>query len=134
MKSLYLKVGVMALLALIISACGQAAPVISSAELLQRLQGPQEMLVVLDVRSKGEYDSGHVPGAINVPHDQLAARLNELRSRDNAEFVVYCESGRRAGKAEAILQAEGFLNVRHLQGDMKQWRRDGLPSEKTTIQ
>jgi len=110
------------------SGCGQtSATSISNTELAKRVQTPDTMLVVLDVRTPKEYASGHVPGAINIPVDQLEGRLNELRARDNAEFVVYCESGRRAGRAASLLQKDGFLNVRHLQGDMAQWRNDGLP-------
>jgi len=130
MKAMVLKTGFVMLFAFLLPACGSPVQTVANSELLQRLQGSQDMLVVLDVRSKREYASGHVPGAINIPHDQLSARMNELRSRDNAEFVVYCESGRRAGKAESLLLAEGFLNIKHLQGDMAQWRSDGLPMEK----
>jgi rhodanese-related sulfurtransferase len=130
MNRILSRAGGLVFLVLLLLACDKAAPTVSNSELLQRLQGPQDMLVVLDVRSPTEYASGHVPGAVNIPHDQLALRMNELRGRDNAEFVVYCESGRRAAKAESILKAEGFLNVRHLQGDMAQWRAMHLPVEQ----
>lgn len=113
-----------------LSACGYSAPQVSNTELLQSLQGPHEMLLVLDVRTPREYASGHVPGAMNIPVDELSDRLPELRHRDNAEIVVYCESGRRAGRAGTLLKDNGFLNIRHLQGDMAQWRNDGLPTEK----
>jgi len=88
--------------------------------------------MIVDVRSNQEFSSGHVPGAINIPVDQLASHLPELRRHDNAEIVVYCESGRRAGKAADMLSEDGFLNIRHLQGDMKQWRNSGLPMESGT--
>lgn len=104
----------------VLAACGDAAPDIGSTELLQQLRTPNEMLLVLDVRSPQEFASGHVPGAKNIPVGALADRLEELRSRDNAEIVVYCESGRRAGRAAALLKDNGFLNVRHLKGDMAQ--------------
>jgi len=119
-----------ACLLVVLSACGYAAPQINNTELLQRLQGPHEMLFVLDVRTPREYTSGHVPDARNIPVDELADRLTELRNSDNSEIVVYCESGRRAGRAASMLKDNGFLNIRHLQGDMAQWRSDGLPMEK----
>jgi rhodanese-related sulfurtransferase len=59
----------------------------------------------------------------------LPARIGELRRFDNAEIVVYCESGLRAAKAADMLIGDGFLNIRHLQGDMRQWREDGLPTQ-----
>jgi len=114
----------------VLSACGYSAPQINNTELLQRLQGPHEMLLVLDVRTPQEYTSGHVPGARNIPVDELSDRLAELRNHDNSEIVVYCESGRRAGRAASMLKDNGFLNIRHLQGDMAQWRSDHLPTER----
>ncbi len=114
----------------VVSACGQSSASITNAELSKRIQAGDDMLVVLDVRTSKEYGSGHVPGAINIPVDQLGDRLNELWVHDNAETVVYCESGRRAGRAESMLKSAGFLQVTHLQGDMAQWRKDGLPTER----
>ena len=116
---------------MLVIACGNAAPPISNSELSQRVAGNDAPLI-LDVRTDKEYASGHVPGAINIPVDQLPGRLAELRRHDNAEIVVYCESGRRAGKAADILIGDGFLNIRHLQGDMRQWRQDGLPMDSGT--
>lgn len=124
MKSLRLLI--VTALMLLIMACGHAAAPISNSELSQRVTDGDAPMI-LDVRTDKEYASGHVPGAINIPVDQLPAHLAELRRHDNAEIVVYCESGRRAGKAADILIGDGFLNIRHLQGDMRQWRQDRLP-------
>jgi len=115
-------------LTLLVMACGNAAPPISNSELSKRVAGGDAPMI-LDVRTDKEYASGHVPGAINIPVDQLPGRLPELRRHDNAEIVVYCESGRRASKAADILSGDGFLNIRHLEGDMRQWRQDGLPMD-----
>lgn len=85
--------------------------------------------VLLDVRSPEEYASGHVPGAINIPHDQLAPRVGEIEGRRDQAIVVYCESGRRAARAADTLEADGFSNIRHLTGDMSAWRNEGLVIE-----
>lgn len=130
MKIMLLKIVTLLLLSIILNGCDKPVNSMSNIDLLKKLKGKQDLLVVLDVRSKQEYTSGHVPGAINIPHDQLKVRIGELRSRDNFEFVVYCESGLRAEKAESILQSAGFIQITHLQGDMKQWRNDRLPIEK----
>ena len=127
MKRFYMVVVMMVLM--ISAGCEQSVADVTNVDLLTKLNGPHELLVVLDVRSADEFATGHVPGAINIPHDVLASRLKELHARDNAEFVVYCETGRRASKAQRILQSDGFIRVSHLQGDMAQWRRDGLPVE-----
>ena len=69
-------------LALGIAACAEngaveSSPTISAAELVERLEAGTAPLI-LDVRTPGEYSGAHIPGAINVPHDALANRLDEL--------------------------------------------------------
>lgn len=83
--------------------------------------------LVLDVRTPLEFDHGHVPGAVNIPHTELSSRLAELGKP--GKVVVYCESGGRAAKAEAVLRDAGFSPV-HLEGDMRAWRSGGFPQEK----
>ena len=84
---------------------------------------------ILDVRTPEEFAAGHVPGAVNVPHDQLADRLAGLGLDPAAEVVVHCESGKRAMAAEAVLTEAGFEKVVDLDGHMKGWRAAGLPTE-----
>jgi rhodanese-related sulfurtransferase len=102
------------------------------AEIAQQtlLAQPAGESLVLDVRTPEEYAAGHVPNAINVPHDQIEARLAELEARKNGPVVVYCKSGRRAGIAAEALSKAGFTNLLHLTGDMEAWSAAGLPVEK----
>lgn len=86
--------------------------------------------LILDVRTPGEFEGSHVPGAVNVPHDQVSARLDELGADLDRPVIVYCESGKRAGLAEAALVEAGFSNVQHLEGDMRAWRDAGRPTSK----
>ncbi len=120
--------GGLLLLALACAACADApsASEISQQELLAVVGTPGAPLV-LDVRSAEEFAGGHVPGARNVAFDQVAGRLDELGAA--GEVVVYCESGRRAAKAAAVLEEAGFT-VRPLTGHMKAWREAGLPTER----
>jgi len=119
-------------LAFIALACAPPAPdapaEVSARELLGRLDAG-EAPVLLDVRSREEYAAGHVPGARNLPHDELAARAGELAELRDEELVLYCESGRRAEFARQILAERGFRQLRHLDGDMSGWREAGLPTE-----
>lgn len=62
--------------------------------------------VILDVRSRGEYEAGHIEGALSVPYTRLRARLSEV-PRDRRVFV-HCGTGRRAALAAAFLQSEGI--------------------------
>ncbi len=84
-------------------------------------------ICILDVRSVGEYNSGHVPGAINIGHTEISANLDKLKSYTNKDVVVYCERGVRARIAQKALMKAGFTNVHHLKGDMNAWRQAGLP-------
>lgn len=102
---------------------------ISPAELMNRLSGERPP-VVLDVRSAGEYHMGHVPGAINIPHRQVGARLDELGEAKQRGVVVYCAGGPRTEYAESVLRQAGFEEVYHLEGDMGGWQRNGLPVER----
>jgi phage shock protein E len=85
-------------------------------------------LFVLDVRTPQEYAEGHVPGAVNVPHDQLASRLAEVPK--DKDVVLYCKSGRRAGIAADVLAANGYTRLSHLEGDMSAWVEKGRPVAK----
>lgn len=105
-------------------------PNMTSAELLKRLE--RNDCLVLDVRSTHEYDSGHIPGALNVPHRQMAGRLEQLEPYRDKEIAVCCEVGLRAHMARKVLAKAGFERVYHLAGDMAGWRRDGLPLDTGT--
>jgi rhodanese-related sulfurtransferase len=94
------------------------------------LSTPETRRLILDVRTKSEYDEGHVPGAILVPHKDIELHLAGLQSFKDKPVVVYCESGIRARKAMSVLQEAGFTQLQHLEGDMKGWRKDNRPIAK----
>jgi rhodanese-related sulfurtransferase len=97
--------------------------------LLERLNSGEAPLLV-DVRTPGEFESGHVPGAINIPLQDLQRRLRELRPYRDTELVLYCETGVRAGHAGRLLEQQGFTELRALEGHMSAWRGAGLPAER----
>ncbi|MFQ5993582.1 MAG: rhodanese-like domain-containing protein [Acidiferrobacterales bacterium] len=108
---------------------GELPSTITQDALLKKLKTGTAPLI-LDVRTPAEYQSGHVPQAVNIPHLQLPNRLSELGDVKDQEVVVYCERGPRAGFSESVLQNAGFNSVRHLEGDMWAWRNAGLPTER----
>lgn len=65
--------------------------------------------VVLDVRSKGEYQGGHIKKSMNVPLDQLSSNLKRLDP--NKPIITCCASGMRSGSAVSILKSNGFTQV-----------------------
>jgi phage shock protein E len=100
---------------------------VSQDELLDRQKSATQAPYVLDVRTPEEYVAGHVPGAVNIPHDKLASRIAEVpKDRD---VVLYCRSGRRAGLAAEVLAAGGYTRLEHLAGDMTAWTEQGRPVE-----
>lgn len=105
------------------------APTLSPDRLIERQLTKNPTLVVLDVRSAAEYQAGHVPGAINVPHDQIEERLESLAPLRDKDVVVYCHSGRRAGLALDALTKHGFTRLEHLGGDMEGWTDAHRPIE-----
>ena len=100
----------------------------SQEALLQHLSRHPDHLFVLDVRTPQEYAEGHVPGAVNVPYDQLASRLADVPK--DKDVVLYCKSGRRAGIAADVLTANGYTRLSHLEGDMHAWVEKGRPVAK----
>lgn len=118
---------------MLLSACatdGQNAtgPRITIEELAKRIQDGAAP-AILDVRSQGEFDDGHIPGAIHIPHGDLSKRMGELPVKQDGELVVYCKSGLRAGWAEKTLSEAGYTNVRDLKGQWKAWEAAGHTSE-----
>ena len=74
---------------------------------------------LVDVRTPAEFASGHLPGAINIPVQELADRLGELQPKDTP-VVLYCRSGRRSSSAARTLKSAGFAVVHDL-GSMGRW-------------
>ncbi len=87
--------------------------------------------LLLDVRSEREFATGRVPGARNIPYDELKGRLDEIAAYRDRGVITYCERGGRASVANQILRDAGFADVAHLQGDMSRWRAEGRPVETT---
>lgn len=113
----------------VVSGCAQSdSPAVKEISQEEFLSSPPADALILDVRTEAEFGSGHVPGAVNIPHGELASRLSELPSTDQP-VVVYCRSGKRAGMASSVLLDAGYTNILHLEGDMNAWQASGLPTE-----
>ncbi len=108
-----------------LAAAEPGAP-IGPAELAARIEAG-EAPPVLDVRTRDEFRAGHIPGAINIPLQELDQRIGELAALRDGELVVHCERGPRAQWADRILRARGFADPRPLTGHMQAWRATGRP-------
>lgn len=67
--------------------------------------------LVLDVRSKEEFDQGHYPGARNIPLENLSGEVTSLQARPDQPVIIYCQSGMRAAMARRLLQEAGYTQV-----------------------
>lgn len=88
--------------------------------------------VVLDVRDKKEYESGHIVDSIHIPVSQLSGRLKELEKYKSRPVVVACKMGQHSGEATKILTAAGFEDVVRMKGGIAAWRADQLPLVQKT--
>jgi hydroxyacylglutathione hydrolase len=88
--------------------------------------------VIIDVRSKEEYERGHVPGALHLPFRSVGARIHDIPADYGARIVVYCQHGPRAWIAGAALRRHGFRRIDYLQGHMHRWHKLRLPEEPGT--
>lgn len=74
---------------------------------------------LVDVRTTGEFEAGHLPKAIHIPVQALDGRTAELGAKDQP-IVVYCASGARSARAKRLLEKHGFTAVHDL-GAMGRW-------------
>lgn len=84
--------------------------------------------VVVDVRTKNEYDAGHVAGAISIPAETLAARAKRLPK--NKQIVFYDSEAGLAERAARELETLGFTDVAVLEGGYQAWLDARLPVER----
>ena len=93
--------------------------------------------VLIDVREPAEFDTGHLPGAINIPrgvlefqvdaHPAVANATDPALAHRERPLVLYCRTGGRAALAADSLQKLGFADVRSIAGGIEAWREAGLP-------
>ena len=100
---------------------------VDAAELKAALDAGQ-VPILLDVRTAGEYAAGHVPGAVNLPIDELDARTRGLEPLKAGDVYLICQWGGRSARAAAALAGAGYHPV-DVEGGTAAWRSAGLPIE-----
>lgn len=87
-----------------------------TAEEAKHIMDDTEGYLLLDVRTQEEYDEGHIPGAVVLPHTEVEARAEaELPDKEQV-ILVYCRSGRRSKLAAQALAELGYTNVKEFGG------------------
>ena len=108
---------------MLLTACGQdkekdqgAVYVNITAEEAKRIIDSEEGYIILDVREQDEYDAGHIPGAIVIPHEEIAEKAEEVLTDKDQLILVYCRSGRRSKIAAEALVELGYTNIKEFGG------------------
>lgn len=118
------KIFILALLvAVLLVGCGRADKsnqeaeyVNITAEEAKHIMDDTEGYLILDVRTQEEYDEGHIPGAVVIPHTEVEARAEaELPDKEQV-ILVYCRSGRRSKLVAQALAELGYTNVKEFGG------------------
>jgi len=102
---------------------GEGAREVSVDQLAAGLE--EGTMEVIDVRNGSEWEAGHIPGSHNFPLGRLTESMERIPR--HLPLVVHCLTGARARVALSVLEAHGFEDVRHLDGDFAEWSRRGLP-------
>lgn len=86
---------------------------VSGDEAAKLIQATKD-IVILDVRSSGEYKSGHINGSVLMPANEISSRINELEKFRGKPLLVHCASGGRSPKAVAVLSKNKFGPIYHM--------------------
>lgn len=127
--SYLLQLGALVLLPLVGVASDFMSAGLSPEDVYTRLKTGQAPLVV-DVRKPWEFKVGHIPGAINIPVEELEQHLDDFK-HDNG-VLIYCINGARTREAEPVLLNAGISELYHLEGAFYTWIQRGLEVEKGT--
>ena len=111
------------LVVMLLTACGQdkendqgAVYVNITAEEAKQIMDSEEGYIILDVRTQEEYDQGHIPGAIVIPHEEIGEKAEEVLTDKDQLILVYCRSGRRSKIAAEALVELGYTNIKEFGG------------------
>ena len=87
-----------------------------TAEEAKKFMDSEEGCIILDVRTREEYDQGHIPGAVLIPDTEIEAKAADLLPDKDQLILVYCRSGRRSKLAAQSLADLGYTNIREFGG------------------
>jgi rhodanese-related sulfurtransferase len=88
-------------------------------------------VLLLDVRTPREFESGHIEKAILIPVQELEQRIGELDQYRGKTIIAYCRSGNRSGTAAQILGKNGFTAF-NMEGGVIKWKSENLPLVEST--
>ena len=128
MKKVKLAAAILAPLMFLLTACGGSSVKVNNLDanaFASDIKNPG--VVVLDVRTAGEFASGHIENAINIDVESSDFDAQIAKLDKKVEYAVYCHSGRRSGIATDKMAKSGFEKVTNLNGGIQAWQAAGFP-------
>lgn len=101
-----------------------------SIEDVKKMIDHKEEIIILDVRDKEEFETGYIPGAINLSRGMLEFKIGTLIPDKNARIIVYCGTDLRGPLAAKTLNEFGYNNAVNINGGLKLWKAAGYPLTK----
>ena len=110
---------------MLLTACGknkenvqEAAYVNITAAEAKEIMDSRDGYIILDTRTQAEYEEGHIPGAILIPHDEILEKAEGILTDKDQLILLYCRSGRRSKLAAEDLVKLGYTNIKEFGGIM----------------
>ena len=117
------KLTIFLLAVILLTACGQSSGkeqeamyVNITAQEARTIMYTEEGYIILDTRTQEEYDQGHIPGAIQISHDEITEKAEGVLTDKDQLILVYCRSGRRSKIAAEALVELGYTNIKEFGG------------------
>jgi rhodanese-related sulfurtransferase len=101
-----------------------------SVDKVKKMIDDKEKIIILDVRDKDEFETGYIPGAINLSRGMLEFKINTLIPDKNAFIVVYCGVDLRGPLATRTLNEMGYTKAMNINGGLRAWKAAGYPIVK----
>lgn len=113
--------------ALLLAGCSSTATAtnLEATEFSQKVS--ESGVITLDVRTPGEFMTGHIQGAINIDVEGMQFETDIAKLDKTQTYAVYCQSGRRSGIAVETMNKAGFNNLFNLANGIQDWQAQNLP-------
>ncbi|MDH3973887.1 MAG: rhodanese-like domain-containing protein [Deltaproteobacteria bacterium] len=103
---------------------------ISPTEARKMINSGQESLLILDVRTAGEYKKDkHIKNSVLIPISVIEARISEIEAYREKNVIVYCKVGGRSSRVSNYLTGQGFKKIHNMTGGIREWKRLGYEVE-----
>ena len=101
-----------------------------SVDEVKKMIDNTDKIIILDVRDKDEFETGYIPGAINLSRGMLEFKISTLIPDKDAKIIVYCGIDLRGPLATKTLNDFGYKNAVNINGGLKVWKAAGYPIAK----